>query len=154
MPEDPELNDDAASAGTASLGTTVQGNLGYLGGGLGITKDQQDWWKITLPSTGKLQLVIHTFATLNLNQNDGVGVPEGVTVFPTAAGGDWGTASSTPSRPTMALRKPIQLDLAAGSYYLRLVKLTGYWATSGARIPQRSTMSALRSSTARRRRGD
>ena len=136
VPEDPETNDNAASAGTASLGSTVQGNLGYRGGGLGLTLDQLDWWKLTMPSTGQLQLVITTFGNLNLNQNAGVGVSEGITVFNTAAGGGVGDRLFGTIQAGDGNTQTYPLDLAAGSYYLRLVKhdSDSLWGTYSATL--------------------
>ncbi len=132
-PEDPELNDVVTSASAASLGATVQGNLGYRGGGSGLTQDQLDWWQFTMPSTGQLQLVITTFGNLNLNQNTVVGVSEGITVFEATTGGEIGTRLYGTVQGQGTTRA-YSLNLAAGNYYLRLVKLgqDGYWGTYSA----------------------
>ncbi len=132
VPEDPEPNDTAANAGVAALGSTVQGNLGYRGAGLGLIQDQLDWWQFTMPSTGQLQLVVTTFGNLNLNQNTTVGVSEGITVFDSTGGGVGARLYGTVQGQGTTYNYP--LNLAAGSYYLRLVKLgqDAYWGTYSA----------------------
>jgi hypothetical protein len=75
-----------------------------------------------MPSTGQLQLVITTFGNLNLNQNAGVGVSEGITVFNTAAGGGVGDRLLGTIQGGDGNTQTYPLNLAAGSYYLRLVK--------------------------------
>ena len=135
-PEDSELNDIAASASPASLDTTVWGILGYLGGGAGLTQDQVDWWKFTMPATGQLQLVITTFGNLNLNANATVGVSEGITLFNTAVAGGVGDRLFGNSQGGNGNPQSYPLNLAAGEYYLRLVKLgnDGYWGRYSAAL--------------------
>lgn len=135
-PEDPELNDVAASAAPASLGATVQGILGYRGGGMGLTQDQVEWWKFTMSSTGQLQLVITTFGNLNLNANAAVGASEGITLFNTTAGGGVGDRLLGSSQGGDGNAQNYPVNLAAGDYYLRLVKLDndGYWGAYSAAL--------------------
>lgn len=130
VPEDPENNDDAPNASVAAIGSTVQGNLGYRGGGLGLIQDQLDWWKFSMPSTGQVQLVITTYGNLNLNINSAAGANEGITVFSSTAGNEVGTRlfGTTQGQGTTRTNT---LNLGAGDYYLRLVKLAdnSYWGT-------------------------
>lgn len=132
-PQDPEPNDTSVQAGLATLGSSVQGNLGYRGGGQGLVQDQLDWWRFAMPSTGQLQLVITTTSRLNLNANTGLSVTEGITVFTSEADGSVGTRlfGTVQGQGTT---KTYPLNLAAGNYFLRLVKLgeDGYWGTYSA----------------------
>ncbi|MCL4180328.1 MAG: putative Ig domain-containing protein [Verrucomicrobia bacterium] len=129
-PQDPEPNDAFSEAGWATLGTTIEGNLGFRGRGLGLAADQLDWWQFTMPSTGQVQLVITTYGNLNLNQNANAGTTEGITVFegtPAGEAGDrrYGAVQAQGTTQTHAV------DLAAGHYFLRLTKLgqDAYWGT-------------------------
>lgn len=133
VPEDPEPNDAFTDAGWATLGANVEGNLGFRGGGAGLSLDQLDWWQFTMPSTGQLQLVITTYGNLNLNANSGVGASEGITVFEATPGGEvgprrYGTVQGQGTTQTHSV------NLAAGHYYLRLTKLgqDAYWGTYSA----------------------
>lgn len=135
-PQDPEINDSAAAASPANLGATIQGNLGYHGGGLGLAADLQDWWKFTMPaSTGQLQLVVTTLDMLNLNQNAEVGATEGITIFKattTGTAGDrvFGTIQAQGTTQTY------NVGLSTGAYFLRLVKLDqdSYWGSYSATL--------------------
>lgn len=132
--EDPEPNDDAAHAGLAVLGSTVNGNLGYRGGGSGLTTDAVDWWIFTLPSTGQVQFVITTFGNLNLNANAGVGASAGITLFSTTAGGGLEGEIPVANQGGDGNAQAYSRNLAAGDYYLRLAKLDqdAYWGAYSA----------------------
>jgi hypothetical protein len=135
-PQDLEINDSAAAASPANLGTIIQGNLGYHGGGLGLAADLQDWWKFTMPaSTGQLQLVVTTLGMLNLNQNAEAGATEGITIFKATATGTagdrvFGTVQAQGTTQTY------NVGLSTGNYFLRLVKLNqdSYWGTYSATL--------------------
>lgn len=133
VPQDPELNDNSVQAGLATLGSSVQGNLGYRGGGQGLTQDQLDWWRFAMPSTGQVQLVVTTSSALNLNANSGLSIAEGLTVFTSEGDGSVGTRLFGTSQ-AQGKTNSYSLNLAAGNYLLRLVKLgqDGYWGTYSA----------------------
>ena len=90
-PEDPEPNDEVSDARWTALGATIEGSLGFRGGGAGLTLDQSDWWQFTMPSTGQVQLVVTTYGNLNLNSNSAVGASEGIGIFEATSAGEVGT---------------------------------------------------------------
>ncbi|HOY58596.1 MAG TPA: Ig domain-containing protein [Verrucomicrobiota bacterium] len=132
-PEDPEPNDQVSDAGWTALGATIEGNLGFRGGGAGLTLDQLDWWQFTMPSTGQVQLVVTTYGNLNLNSNSAVGASEGIGIFEATSAGEvgarrYGAVQGQGTTQTHAV------NLAAGRYFLRLAKhgSDSYWGTYSA----------------------
>jgi C1A family cysteine protease/putative hemolysin len=62
---DCEPNDSHLTACSMSPNGTVTGHLGYKGGG-NASRDTQDWWKITLPTDGKITFPLTFDSTLNI----------------------------------------------------------------------------------------
>ncbi|HOB97334.1 MAG TPA: Ig domain-containing protein [Verrucomicrobiota bacterium] len=132
-PEDPEPNDQVSDGGWTALGAMIEGNLGFRGGGAGLTLDQSDWWQFTMPSTGQVQLVVTTYGNLNLNSNSAVGASEGIGIFEATSAGDvgarrYGAVQGQGTTQTHAV------NLGAGHYFLRLAKhgSDSYWGTYSA----------------------
>jgi hypothetical protein len=61
---DPEINDSAEVAGNLSLNGSSTGHLGFYS--LGYT-DIYDWWKITVPSDGKLVVATQSDPTIEID---------------------------------------------------------------------------------------
>ena len=117
LPVDPEPNDDFAHALTASLDQPVTGHLGFRGQGQG--PEQQDFWSVTLPSDGELQLSLGVSENLNINRNASLGLDQGINLYDADRqtrlyANSLGQGMSN----TFAVPK-----LKAGTYYLRLARL-------------------------------
>jgi len=132
-PEDPEPNDEVSDAAWTALGATIEGNLGFRGGGAGLTLDQSDWWQFTMPSTGQVQLVVTTYDNLNLNSNSAVGASEGIGIFEATSAGEVGARRYGAVQGQGTTQSHV-VNLAAGRYFLRLAKhgSDSYWGTYSA----------------------
>lgn len=98
LANDAEPNDGYAQAGTLSTSGSVTGHMGYwnIAGSQNYTIDYGDWWRLTLPSAGKLNLTYTYDQTLAGATGIYLYAQDGSTVI-----------SDTSS------------SLAAGTYYLR-----------------------------------
>ena len=124
LDNDSEPNDAEAQAQSMLLNTLVTGHLGFLGGGLGTTVDQDDWWVFTLPDSDSVEIELATGADLNLFN--------GVMVYQDDASKRiyWGSQGSGDSK------RHILGDLGSGRYLLRLVKDSRpwYWGSYSLRV--------------------
>ncbi len=120
---DTEPNDAFQYAAVATVGASVTGHLGYMGGGSGSSSDREDWWQITLGSSGALTLEAAIDATLNLNTTYGLSIYDvngssRVSYFSGPAGGSDLSGNYGP------------VPLNAGTYYIKIYRKEGYGAYS------------------------
>ena len=102
---------------------SVTGHLGFIGGGLGITVDHIDWYKVTLPSDGVLTIDLLTDSTLAMRHYYSVRVKDadGTTDIFMDYGPDINTMDHSLYTPD---------GLEAGTYYIVLERNAGYGSYS------------------------
>jgi len=64
LASDAEPNDTAQTASPMSINTSVTGHLGYFDSNSGASYDTSDYWAVTLPSDGYLNITLQKDATL------------------------------------------------------------------------------------------
>lgn len=130
---DAEPNDQPSEHGLLTLNSQVTGHLGYYGGGNGNSTDAQDWWRVTLPHAGNLELEVATSALLNLNANAAVGANNGVMVFDS----DATTVLFGASQPQNSTNTHVAQRLKPGIYYVRMTKIDQASLYGGYRLTPR-----------------
>ena len=117
---DNEPNDQATQHGVLTLDNPATGHLGYYGAGAGTTTDALDWWRVTLPQAGDLQLEVITSPSLNLNINAAIGASGGITVYDS----DATTVLFVASQAQNTTNTHTAQRLKPGVYYVPLTRLT------------------------------
>lgn len=133
VPNDAEPNDQPAQYGLLALNSQTTGHLGYYGGGSGNTTDVEDWWRLTLPQSGNLQLEVATSPLLNLNANASVGANNGITVYDR----DATTILFEASQAQNSTNTHVAHRLKPGIYYVRLTKIDQATYYGGYRLTPR-----------------
>ena len=64
LANDAEPNDTAQTASPMSINTSVTGHLGYFDSNSGASYDTSDYWSVTVPSDGYLNITLQKDATL------------------------------------------------------------------------------------------
>lgn len=130
---DAEPNDQPSEHGVLTLNSQVTGHLGYYGAGNGFTTDLQDWWRVTLPHAGNLQLEVDTSPLLNLNANVSVGANNGIMVFDS----DATTVLFGASQAQNSTNTHVAQRLKPGIYYIRMTKIDQASLYGGYRLTPR-----------------
>jgi hypothetical protein len=122
LANDAEPNDSAAIASPLRLDSSSTGHLGYFSAGV---SDQADWWKVTVPSDGKLTVSTVSDSTLEIDlflidKNDSTQIA--------SYDIEWGVNESTHFN-----------NLTPGTYYIKCKCYSGYgsYRITNAFVPAR-----------------
>ena len=113
---DPEPNNVPATAGPLVLDRSGGGHLGYVGPGVGDAEtDRLDWWQLTLPQDGMVNLSLHVFPVGTYRN---VFLLAGIYDQPDANAG----VSCEVMNGVRDATETTSCNLSAGDYYVRVTR--------------------------------